>query len=132
MGEVVHGWDDRIAESEKQNPPENRPKHKKVPLPSDSDPDFAYGVPTRQLDVKADPFARSNAIIAARVAQQERKQKKQSQEPSPKRRTDAPRPTAASLGHARPPPPEPRAADSFKMKRFANVEHGKVDTGLRK
>ncbi|OHT04223.1 hypothetical protein TRFO_28332 [Tritrichomonas foetus] len=149
MNDVLQGWDKRIEETKRHNA-EVRKQHthkgtvkmvhksaKDEVLPSDLDPNFVYGMSTHDIDVRNDPFLRSNAIIEQRVAQQDRELKREqarleANQGSPSKRVDPRRPTAASLGHTKKPEPEPGLKDTFKMKRFTNLEHGKIDTGLRK
>lgn len=149
MSDVLQGWDNRIRESEMHNA-EVAHKHRKgqvklvrksakgEPLPSEIDPDYTYGLSTHDIDLHADPFLRSNAIIAQRQAQQEREIKREEkrqakeQKAKPTRKIDATRPTAASIGHTHKPTPEPTEAETFKMKRFTQFTHGKIDTGLHK
>jgi hypothetical protein len=135
VSEVIHGWEKR----EKANWLRNGERHKedRKPLPSEIDQNFRYGMSTRDLDVKADPLHRSNAIIENRIASQERKllreeAKKQLGEAKPRRKPTEVRPTAASIGHAKQIPEETFSQQPFKMKRFARIEHGVVDCGCHK
>ena len=142
MTDVVQGWDDRIKEVEQHNAEiKSKPKltkaKKTTPLPSETDKNFTYGMSTHDLDVRADPFLHSNAVIAQRVAKQEAEEKRlaekmKNSEVKPKRKIDPARPTAASIGHTKHAPAEPALKDTFKMKRFTQIEHGAIDTGLRK
>ena len=141
MTDVIQGWDKRIEEMEDQNAKARAKskalKSKKTPLPSDADPNFTYGMTTHDIDVRSDPFLRSNAVIAARIAKQEAEEKRQAEREKsgkvkPKRNIDPARPTAASIGHTKHAPPEPALKDTFKMKRFTNIQHGAIDTGLHK
>lgn len=149
MSDVLQGWDKRIKET-KQHNEEVRKQHthkgtvkmvrkssKDEPLPSDLDPNYVYGMSTHDIDVKSDPFLRSNAIIEQRQQQQERELKREQSrlertQSNPKKKLDPKRPTAASLGHTKKLNQEPQLKDTFKMKRFTNIDHGKIDTGLRK
>jgi hypothetical protein len=91
---------------------------------------------TRDMDMKADRLHRSNAIIEQRMAVQERRRAKEtarqdSAEPKPSRKPLGVRPTAASRGHTKYMEQQvPR--ETFKMERFAQIEHGKIDTGNRR
>lgn len=149
MSDVLQGWNNRIKETEQHNA-EVRNQHshkgavkltrksnKSEQLPSDLDPNYVYGMSTHDIDVKSDPFLRSNAIIEQRMQQQERELKREQSrlartQSNPKKKLDPKRPTAASLGHTKKLNQEPQLKDTFKMKRFTNIEHGKIDTGLRK
>lgn len=149
MSDVLQGWNDRIKETQKHNE-EVRNQHshkgtvkltrktsKNEQLPSDLDPNYVYGMSTHDIDVKSDPFLRSNAIIEQRMQQQERELKREQSrlarnQSNPKKKLDPKRPTAASLGHTKKLNQEPQLKDTFKMKRFTNIDHGKIDTGLRK
>ena len=137
--DVLQGWNEAAAENRKHNAGAH-PAHKgkRGPIPSDFDRDYTYGMTTYELDVRSDPLHRSNAIIEQRVAQQERELRrmeaqlaKDQAEGKQHKKFDPRRPTKASLGHQKNPPPEPGLKDTFKMKRFTKFEHGKVDTGLR-
>lgn len=142
---VLQGWNDAAAANRKQssaarhNPAPSHAKGKRGPLPSDYDTDYTYGMTTHQLDVRSDPLHRSNAIIEQRMAQQERELRrmeaqlaKDQAEGKIHKKFDPRRPTKASIGHQKNPPPEPQLKDTFKMKRFTKFEHGKIDTGLHK
>ena len=149
MSDVLQGWDQRIEETKKHNA-EVRKQHthkgavkmghkssKKESLPSDMDPNYVYGMSTHDIDVKSNPFLRSNAIIEQRMQQQERELKREqarmeATQSSPKKKIDPRRPTAASLGHTKKPEGEPPLKDTFKMKKFTNVEHGKIYEQLQK
>ena len=140
MTDVVQGWDDRIKEVEEHNAELRKTKSsksRKMVLPSDVDENFRYGMTTHDLDVRADPFLHSNAVIAQRQAKQEAEEKRLAEkmkesDGKPKKKIDPARPTAASIGHTKTKPAEPALKDTFKMKRFTQFEHGAIDTGLRK
>lgn len=149
MSDVLQGWNNRIKETKMHNE-EVRKQHshkgtvkltrksgKDETLPSDIDPNYVYGMSTHDIDVKSDPFLRSNAIIEQRMQQQERELKREQSrlartQSNPKKKLDPKRPTAASIGHTKKLNQEPQLKDTFKMKRFTNIDHGKIDTGLRK
>jgi hypothetical protein len=130
MSDVIHGWDKRLHEQAIQNP--DRRREGRGELPSDTDAQFRYGLSTRELDEKADPLHRSNAIIEQRIAAQERKAQKGTPKADPPRKQMAPRSTAASRGHAKQAGEAPTPHAEFKMKRFAQIERGKIDTGNRR
>ena len=149
MHDVLQGWDQRINQTRQHNAKvKAQHEHKGVvkmvhksskgsPLPSELDPNFAYGLTTEEVDIKSDPFLHSNSVIAQRQAQQERELKHREERAAenkdkPKKKLDPARPTAASIGHTHHPPGDPPLKDTFKMKRFTQYEHGKIDTGLRK
>jgi hypothetical protein len=132
VSDVIHGWEKRQNSTWLQNG--ERHKEPKRPLPSELDQNFRYGMSTRDLDVKADPLHRSNAIIAKRIASQERKllreeAKKQLEGEKPRRKPVEIRGTAASLGHTKHVADETFVQQPFKMKRFAKIDHGVVDCG---
>lgn len=138
MTEVVQGWDNRIKEFEEHSAQvrskskAGKPKApKKDPLPSDQDPNFTYGMSTHDIDVRADPFLHSNAVIAQRMAKQEEEERRAAAKAEltggkNKKKIDPLRPTAASIGHTKHAPTEPALKDTFKMKRFTNKEHGVI------
>lgn len=139
MNDLMHGWEKRIEEMEEYNAElksKNKQKSQKgklASLPSEKDPDFTYGMITHDLNARMDPFRRSNAIIEQRIAKQEAEQRKLlKKNQKAKKKIDPMKPTAASIGHTKLKPPEPQLKDTFKMKRFTQFEHGKIDTGLRK
>jgi hypothetical protein len=129
VSEVIHGWEKR----EKATWLRNGERHQKdrKPLPSEIDENFRYGMSTRDLDAKADPLHRSNAIIADRIASQERKLLR---EEAKKQLTKAkpPQKPTRSIGHAKQVSEETFTQQPFKMKRFARIEHGVVDCGCHK
>jgi hypothetical protein len=133
ISDVIHGWQKREKDCWLQNG--ERRKSEGPPLPSAADKDFRYGMSTRELDMKADPLHRSNAIIEQRIAAQERKREREERKQAPQEKPLPQlggRPTAASRAHARAPRGDARPAEQFKLKRFANIEHGKVDSNFRK
>ena len=138
MTDVLQGWDKRVEEMEEHNAKgRSKSRQKKTLLPSDVDPEYTYGMTTHDIDVKNDPFLRSNAVIAARIAKQEAEERRMEEriknnKVKPKRRLDPTRPTAASIGHTKHAPPEPALKDTFKMKRFTQIDHGVIDTGKHK
>ena len=140
MTDVIQGWDKRIEEMEEQNA-KNKSKSKaqksKGSLPSDTDPEYTYGMSTHDIDVRSDPFLHSNSVIAARMAKQEAEEKRQAERMNnpkgkPKKKIDPARPTAASIGHTKHASAEPALKDTFKMKRFTKIDHGSIDTGKHK
>ena len=141
MTDVIQGWDKRIEEMEEHNAKirskSKAQKTKKTPLPSDVDENYTYGMSTKDIDMRNDPFLRSNQVIAARIAKQEAEEKRMEEriknnKVKPKRKIDPARPTAASIGHTKHTPAEPALKDTFKMKRFTQIDHGVVDTGKHK
>jgi hypothetical protein len=146
VGDVFRGWNDRINEvwlhnaAVRKSAPRGqvrfvRKTAKDMPLPSDLDSSFSYGLPTREIDIHADPLYRSNAIIRMRIEAQERAKqreevRRENERTLPKK--NPARPTAASKGHEKHAPGLPPLAETFKMKRFTQFEHGKVDTLNRK
>ena len=145
MNDVIHGWDKREAEIRAEQEKLRKKSHRKgqvrmvlhkqddKPLPHELDPNFRYGMSTHDIDVRADPFLRSNAKIEQRREAQEAAAEKKVEKKKPKKFVDlSQKPTAASIGHTHKAPPEPALKDTFKMKRFTQIEHGKIDTGLRK
>lgn len=145
MKDVLHGWDLRVAEVRKRNAlirgdnkrrgqvrTVRKSQHDGI-LPSQLDKDFRYGKSTYDIDVHADPLYHSNAIIAQRVAQQDREIKRAEEtKAKPQKRLDPARPTRASIGHTIRQTGELTLKDTFKMKRFTQFDHGKIDTGLHK
>jgi hypothetical protein len=145
MSDVLQGWDQRINESWIANAEVRqggkRPRRPKLTwkdgtLPSDVDPNFRYGMSTRDMDVKSDPLHRSNAIIEQRIAQREKEMRKEDaqmeRDARAAKQLNPRRSTAASRGHVKHPPREPGLKDTFKMKRFVKFQHGMIDTGLRR
>ncbi|EAX88283.1 hypothetical protein TVAG_132880 [Trichomonas vaginalis G3] len=137
MTEVVQGWDNRIKEFEEHSAQVRskskvqKKSPKKDTLPSDTDPNFTYGMSTHDIDVRADPFLHSNAVIAQRMTKQEEEEKRAAAKAEltggkNKKKIDPLRPTAASIGHTKHAPTEPALKDTFKMKRFTNKEHGVI------
>jgi hypothetical protein len=102
-------------------------------LPSDIDKDFHYGLSTQEINMKNDPLWRSNAILEQRIAKQERQlERNESKKPTGPKKLRPIRPTVASLAHSKYLQAEAPIQPEFKMKRFAQIEHGKIDTGNRK
>ena len=125
VAHIMQAWSEKKGQKDKL-------RRKKAELPSDRDPNFTYGLSTQVLDEKQDPFLRSSAVIEQRQAHREKELAKQESKPvKPKKKIDPTKPTAASLGHTKKPEGEPQLKDTFKMKRFTQFEHGKIDTGLK-
>lgn len=126
MDSVLHGWGEFPSVSAKARLAEK----KRRPLPSDFDRDFQYGLSTREINAKSDPLWRSNAIVEQKIARQEKiAARDEAKKAKPVKRIDPRRPTAASQGHSKVFVVEASPKETFKMKRFANIGHGKIDTG---
>ena len=130
VGDVIQGWKQREEEASRNGCQRRKTKTNNV-LPSEVDPNFRYGMSTREIDMKNDPFMRSNHVIEQRMKRQDRELNKPGKVEE-KKKIDPRKPTAASIGHTKKKEQEPQLKDTFKMKRFTNFEHGKVDTNLRK